>query len=242
MIRRLLGIAVALAALAGCGGASGPLAAADDHLAGLDAGTIDLSLTAAGTGRPVGFSMEGTFDSTGDGDYPVLDMTYSRLLGGSHQTSRLRSDGSEVTVTSGGQTIVVPDEQLDSLRLGDGDGGVGDLGIDGWVADPKTGDTPSGKVVTGRVDVADFLSDLARVMAGVRGEADIVPPEGAAADRLDALVESSQLRAVLDDDDHLRSLEATVRFAARSAARLRPTLGDYTGASLRLRLKVDGAP
>ena len=241
-MRRLLGAALLVTGLAACGGPSGPLASADDHLAGLDAGTIDLSLTAAGTGRPVGFSMAGTFDRSGGGDYPSLDMTYSRLLGATRQTSRLRSDGSQVTVSSGGRTIVVPDEQLDSLRLGGGGGGIGDLGIEGWVADPKTGETSSGTVVTGRVDVADFLSDLARVMAGVRGETDIEPPDGEAADRLEELVESSQLRAVLDGDDHLRSLDATVRFVARSAARLRATLGDYTGASLHLRLKVDEAP
>ena len=227
MIGRRIGVAV-LAAVAAVGalGACGsdeetPLAAADKAMAGLDAGTLKLQMTAtAGLDtptEPVGFRMEGPFSTT-DGDLAILDLRYTRLLGGKEDVTQVVSTGKAVYVVADGKVTEVPADQAAGLRLGGGDGGIAALGIAGWAADdPKVEEREDGsKVVTGPLDVADLLSDLARISdqaAGGDGSAAELDDE--AAERIGKLARSSELSAELGPDDLPRSLRVVVDFGAQ---------------------------
>ncbi len=141
-------------------------------MAKLKAATIDLRLAAsAGSGErasgPVGFRLEGPFAMSSDHDLAVFDLTYTRLLGSNSRTNEVRSTGDAAFVTSGGKVYRVPDDELAPLRVSEeAKGGFGDLGIAGWVTDAKvrSGERVDGErtqVITGKVNVADLLSDLA---------------------------------------------------------------------------------
>lgn len=95
--------------------------------------------TVAGTDEqtsPVGFRMEGPF-STAQGDLAVLDLSYTRLLGGAESVTRVVSTGKAAYVVADGKTTEVPADRAGALALGDGAGGVGELGIAGWARDEK---------------------------------------------------------------------------------------------------------
>lgn len=247
-MRRLPALAVAGALVAGaaggCGGGDGgPLAEAEEAMAELDAGRVSLQLTASagdgGQAGPVGFRMEGPF-AIGDGAMPVLDLRYVRLLGDRESETRVVSTGEVAFVVAGGKTIEVPPEEAARLRLGDGDGGVADLGIAGWARQPRVEAGDGGvRVVRATVDVADLLSDLARMgaQAGGGGRGEVLDDE--AAERLQRLVESSELVAELGADDLPRALRVVVDFAGRVPEDLREALGAYASPRLELTLSLE---
>jgi hypothetical protein len=225
------------------GDEGGPLADAEEAMARLGAGRLTLQLsTSAGEGEkagPVGFRMEGPF-AIGDGAMPVLDLRYTRLLGDRTSETRVVSTGEVAFVVADGKTIEVPPEEAARLRLGDGDGGIADLGIAGWARAPEVEERDGGvRVVRGTVDVADLLSDLARIGeqagGGGRGE----PLDDEAAERLQRLVESSELVAELGTDDLPRSLRVVVDFAGRVPDDLREALGAYASPRLELTLSLE---
>lgn len=247
MGRRLAAVvlaAVAGATLAACGDDGGPLADADKAMAELHAGRLRVQLSAtAGTDEatgPVGFRMEGPF-STADGELPVLDLRYTSLLGDDEAVTRVVSTGEAVYVVADGEVTEVPPEDAGALRLGDGGGGVADLGIAGWVRDPKVETRDDGsRTVTGTVDVADWLSDLARigeqVGGGAGGDRRL---DDEATERLQGLARSSRLTAELGPDDLPRSLRTVVDFAGRVPEELRQALGPYAAARIELTLSLE---
>ena len=235
---------LALGALGACGGDDTPLAAADKAMAGLDAGKVRLQLTAtAGVDSPtapVGFRMEGPF-STAKGTLAVLDLRYTRLLGGKEDVTQVVSTGDAVYVVAGGRVTEVPTADAARLRLGDGDGGVSELGVAGWAEDAKVQKRADGtRLVTASLDVADLLSDLARISeqagggtgSGLKLDAD-------AAGRLRRLVRSSVLTVELGPDDLPRSLQAVVDFGGQVPDELRQALGPFAAARLELDLAVE---
>jgi hypothetical protein len=250
--RRLvsLGGAVVLAlALGGCGRAeSGPLADTDSAMAKLDAGRIDLAVMATTADdphseNPVGFRMEGPFNYEGDRQFPELDLRYTSLLGGRQQAVRIVSDGRTVEVVQdSGARTPVPAQQAGLLRLGKGDGGVADLGVGGWVQDAAVVERPDGtRLVTGRVDVADLLSDLARINAQAAGTEAGKSLDGDRARRLDRLARKSQFTAELDRDHLPRRLRAILDFGPELPADLRAALGPYASPRLEVSLTVEPA-
>ena len=237
------GLAVMAGSLGACGGDGGPLEDADAAMADLDAGRLRLQLSAtAGADErtgPVGFRMEGPF-STADGALPVLDLTYTRLLGSSESVMRVVSTGEAVFVVTDGKVTPVPPQQSAALRLGDGDGGVADLGIAGWVDDPKVRDGADGaRTVTGKLDVADLMSDLARIGEQVGGGTGGQRLDAAAAERLSALARASQVVVELGADDLPRSLRAVVDFGGRVPDELREALGPYASPRMELTLALE---
>lgn len=238
---------LALAAvLAACGDDDSPLAAADKAMAGLDAGRMELQLSAsAGTDAPtgaVGFRMEGPFSTAGGagGGLPVLDLRYTNLLGGEERVTRVVSTGEAVFVVVDDEVTEVPPEDAADLRLGDGSGGIADLGIEGWARDAKVQERDDGtRVVTGKVDVADFLSDLARIGEQAGGGAGATGKlEAAAARRLQEMARTSELSVEVGPDDLPRKLRAVVDFGATVPEELREALGPYASARLQLTLTI----
>jgi hypothetical protein len=242
------GIAVLLAvtvASVACGrSGADPLADTDRAMAELDAGRIDLSLTATATGGaagPVGFRMQGPFAIKDGGKYPTLDMRYTSFLGGEEQVTQVISDGQAVHVVQDGARTTVPPAQARFLRLGKTGRGFTDLGVAGWVDDPAVVDRPDGaRMITGTVDVADLLSDLARV-SGQIGGLDVDELDGDRGRRLQRLVRHSDFTAELDPAGLPRSLRAVVDFGRDLPAELRRALGPYASPRLEVTLAVEPA-
>ena len=233
-----------VSSLPACGGDDSPLAAADKAMAELEAGRMDLQLSAtAGTDEPtgpVGFRMEGPF-STAGADLPVLDLRYTSLLGGEELVRRVVSTGEAMFVVTDDKVTEIPTEDAGRLRLGDGGGGIGDLGIEGWARDAKVEKRDDGtRVVTGTVDVADMLSDLARIGEQVGGgEGATGDLDGEAARRLQKMARSTELSVEVGPDDLPRRLAAVVDFGGQVPEDLREALGPYASARLELTLAME---
>lgn len=242
---RLGAVALGLA-LVGCGReATGPLADTDRAMAKLDAARIDLAVMATTAGdsdseNPVGFRMEGPFSHDGDRPFPELDLRYTSLLGATRQTVRIVSDGERIElVHDSGTRTPVPPEQAKSLRLGRGDGGIADLGIAGWVEEAAVVERPDGtRLVTGRVAVADLLSDLARISAQTGGPEAGKSLDGDAARRLERLARNSDFTAELDRENLPRQLHAVLDFGPELPPELRAALGPYASPRFEVSLSV----
>ena len=242
-MRRLAALPVVLLVAACGGGDDGSvLADAEEHLAGLQAATVSLELTAATpTSGPVGFRLEGPFDFDSGGDLPVLDLTYTRLLGDDEQAVRIVSDGETVTVEQdGADPVEVPDDDLDALRLGDGSAaGLEGLDLADWVEDAEEAEDGSTTTVTGELDAAALLQDLNRIVAEVAGAEGLGQLDDDAADELASHVQESSIEVVTEGDDHrLRSLDAAVDFGRDVPEGLEDALGPYAAARLQLRLAL----
>lgn len=237
-MRRLLVVAALLLAACGSGEAT-TLEAAEEAMADLEAGELVLALTASSAdGGPVGFRMEGPYSLAGEGELPVFDMTYTQLAGETEVVTQILSTGEDAFVVVDGEATPVVDDALDGLRMGEGEGFTG-LGIAGWVLDPEEDRRGDDTVVTGRVDAADLLGDLARIVAQSGGGADVAAPEGDDADRLRSLVRSSRAEIVLGDDDLPRTIDLTLDFGADVPDELVDALGPYAAATLELHVELE---
>lgn len=235
-------------ALAACGyGDTAPLADTDRAVAALDAGRIDLTLAAtttadANAAKPVGFRIQGPFAIEQGRDYPTLDLRYTTLLGTDERVTRVVSDGHTVHVIHDGVRTEVPPRESQGLRLGSGKGGFTDLGLAGWVENPVVVDRPDDtRLVTGTVDVADLLSDLARISGQVAGAGDAEELAGDAARRVRRLVRHSEFTAEVDRAGLPRNLRAVVEFGGDLPPELRAALGPYASPRLEVTLSVGPA-
>lgn len=237
---RLWILALGLAVLSACGGEESRLARAEDAMAELEAGTmsVELAATAAEVTDPVGFRVEGSFSFASDGELPVFDFTYTELLAGDENVAAIVSDGDVVTVEVDGETHELSDADAGSLRLGD-DEGFADLGIASWVTDAEEEQRGDRTVITGSVDAADLLSDIARIAAQVSGGEDIGVLDDESAERLGRLVRSSEIEVIVDEDDLPRSVDAVLDFGADVPEELTDALGPYAAAQLRLTVTLE---
>lgn len=243
MRRAFVAALCAATLLAGCGGGGkdSTLDKAEHAMASLERGSITLRLTAKTpkTG-PVGFAMDGRYWLRHGKDLPVLDFTYEQLLGTqASATSRIVSTGTDMFVRSGDTVTEVPPAQRQQLALGDGSGGVSDLGIAGWVRDPKEQTAGGVTTVTGRVDVPDLLGDLSRILAQAGGGGDPGAVTGKQADALQSLVQSSAIAIRVDGDDDLpQKLTARIDFGGSVPKELVRALGRYAATTLDLTLTL----
>ena len=240
MIRHAAAL-VAVALLAACSsGDDSTLGRAEQAMAELDAGTmsVELAATTADVTDPVGFRVEGSYAFASDGDLPVFDFEYTELLAGEENVATITSDGDAVTVVVDGEEHVLSADDAESLRLGD-DEGFADLGIASWVDDPREQQRGDDTVVTGGVDAADLLSDIARIAAQVNGAGEVGPLDEESADRLAELVRSSEIEVVVGEDDVPRSVEAVLDFGADVPDELADALGPYAAAQLRLTVTLE---
>lgn len=227
----------------------GPLSATEDAMAELQAGTLELELSAsAGEGDdrtgPVGFRLEGPFSFAGDTELAVFDLEYTRLLGDDERTTAVTSTGEEAFVTVDGAAYRVPADDARALRLGDDEEGFGDLGISGWATDVEVtdGDEVDGRPterITGEVDAADLLSDLARLAGSLSGDEELQPLDDDTGDRLQELVRNSSIEVVTDAEDHrLHSLVAVIDFGNAVPEELRASLGAYASSRIEVHLAL----
>lgn len=237
---RRLAAALALASVvAACGGDDPTtLEAAEEAMADLRAGELLLELTASSPdGGPVGFRMEGPYSIGGEGELPVFDLTYTQLAGETEVVTQVVSTGDEAFVVVDGEATPVEGDAADALRMGEGEGFTG-LGIAGWVVDPTEDRRGDEIIVSGRVDAADLLGDLARIVSQVAGAGDAEAPSGDDADRLRSLVRSSEAEIVVGEDDLPRSIDLSVDFGGEVPDELVDAIGPYAAATLELHLDL----
>ena len=240
MIRRAAALA-AVAVLAACSSEDdSTLARAEEAMAELEAGAMSLELAATtnDVADPVGFRVDGTYSFASDGELPVFDFTYTELLAGDENVATITSDGEAVIVVVDGQEHELSADDAESLRLGD-DEGFADLGIASWVDDPTERARGDDTVVTGGVDAADLLSDIARIAAQVNGAGEVGPLDEESADRLAQLVRSSEIEILVGDDDLPRSVDAVLDFGSDVPEALTDALGPYAAAQLRLTVTLE---
>ena len=251
-MRRWAGLA--LCALAACGGGSSELIdQADDALADLDSGRIELQFTAtahdADSGEstdPVGFELSGAFDLDAGETFPILDLTYTRLLGGDEEAVTVQSDGDHLFVTQDGSAVEVPPEQAGPLRKSDAqsEGVTEGLGISGWIngakehPGPEADGAPTTRI-SGSADAVDLLNDLGTLTAQLSGEETFKPIAGEDAERLRAALRSGTVQVDVGESDHVpRLIVAELDFGGSIPAELAAALGPYGGAKLELDVSI----
>jgi hypothetical protein len=181
----------------------------------------------------------GSFSFESEGDLPILDLTYTQLLGDEERATTVLSTGEAAYVVTDGSAVEVPESELGALRLGEGERpeGFDDLGIAGWVDDPEVSPSPQDgeiDVVTGNLDVADLLGDLARVIGPFAGGELPLLDEGSAASVAE-LVEVEEVEVLIGRGDRrLERFEARLRFGADAPEAVRAALGDASSAALRI--------
>jgi hypothetical protein len=247
---RLAAVVLAVGLVGACGGEdASTLERADAALSELRSGNLALDFTArAGEGadqtEPVGFRIEGAFDLDAGETYPVLDLTYTRDLGGDQQALTVRSDGDRVVVFSDGHATEATADQAAPLQKADGGGGLTEgLGIAGWIVDPEEDPGPrrDGATTTrvrGTADAADLLADVTTIAIQLTGESEVTPLDDDAADRLQRLVRSSAVEVLVGADDVPRSLTASLVFGASVPDELRAALGRFAGARLDIAMTI----
>lgn len=255
--RRLLlgvvGLALLTAACGAGGGGGGaaaakgddPVAAAQARLAEIDRANIDVTFvaaagSAASPGKDVGFSLAGPFQlPKGDGDLPVASLTSTRLLGGTQVVSRFVSTGKRAwVVPADGKPVELQGRQLDALRGSTKAGGADltALRLSKWFATRKVVTTGDTVAVTGSLDAPTAIADVIALSGGAAGTPPLQPAD---ADRLRALVRSSNVKLVAERKDAtIRSLQFDVRFAPEDQPKLAEVVPGLAGVDLRLDLAL----
>ena len=257
-LRRLAALATgALIMASGCGDDRTPaqdeLAGIEDRLDDVRSGHLDLELLAStenGSSR-VGFLLEGDFAVGEDeGDLPVADLEYTRVTGGTRQTTRFISTGKKAFVRADGPLIELDDEDVEDLRVRDGadDSGLEGLALGDWVENPKVATGPrvdgvATRRVTGKVDAVPAINDLVELAAGFgAGDDDELPSklEGDAADRVRRVTRGSSLVLLAGRRDRIvRRLDLTIELSARDIdADVRRALRGLAGAEIVLSLDL----
>lgn len=250
---RVLVALAGAALLGGCGGDTTTLERADEAMGKLERAEISIGVVARagspdeGTAGPVGFTMAGRFDTATGSELPVLDLTYTRLLGDREEVVTVQSDGTRMAVRNDGVRTEVPPGQARRLAVAGDDrpAGLGELGVSGWVTEATESEGPTvdgvaTRRVTGPVDGADLVSDLAVLADQVSGQRRAPTLDEEAKRRVRARVRSGDVEVLVDDNDLPRRIHATVDFGAPVAPELERALGPYAGASLEVTLEIRG--
>ena len=232
MRRRRLA-AVLLLAAACTSSDESALGKAESAMRDLERGRLRLDLE----GGDAGFRVEGVFSDAGE-EVPVLDFLFTELAGNDKRVARIASDGTTVIVAADGVVQELADRDVEGLRLGE-DEGFADLGIGSWVEDGEEDRRGERTIVSGRVDAADLLADIARLAAQVTGGGEVEPLDDDTAEELAGLVRSSAIEVEIDEDDLPRSIDATIDFGADIPDALEDALGPYAATTLQLTVSLE---
>jgi hypothetical protein len=181
----------------------------------------------------VGFTVDGSF-SPSAGPLPKLEFTYTEHLADGDDVATIVSDGDKVTVRADGDERVLSAD--DASRLKGGTKGFADLGIASWVEDPREDRQGDGTVVTGKVDVADLLQDVVRLVSQVNAKGDVQPLDDTTATRLAALAQTSTIEVDIGDDGIPRTVDADVGFGRDVPDELVDALGPYAASELQVKV------
>jgi hypothetical protein len=233
-----LGLA-ALAALAGCGGASSDLKTTEDHLSRIRAATLELRVLVTprvtGDSQPFGFKLVGPFDLRSGGPMPKLHVDYTQIANGRTATAIVDSGGRKATVRTGGRTVTLSAGEARGLRVVGGAFQKGSLDLTGWVRHPHVSSGPNGaERIDGDLDVGRALS----YFAGLTGSTS-PPLTKDEQKRLQEAVKSARIEVVTGRKDKLlRSVHFTADLGFEAPPDLRSALGKLVGAKLELELKL----
>ncbi len=253
-----IAIAVAAALFAACGEDRSPaekaLGDAEDKLEDVRSGHMDFELLAstedAARGQGVGFLLEGRFAVGSEkGDLPVADLEYTRVTGTARRMTRFISTGKEAFVRLDGRLVELTDDQVEGMRVRDGDQGAGldGLSLSDWVEKPSMtrGPTVDGVPtdrIKGAVDAVPAINDLVALATEFGMEDDDVPGklEGDDADRVRRAARASSVEILTGRTDKLlRRLELVIELSAGEVdERVRRALRGLSGTTLRLSIDL----
>jgi hypothetical protein len=254
-VNRLAPLALAAVALAACGGDGGSaedvLADTADNLEEIQSGRLTMRLVVTPKGEDaetVGFELRGPFSLDGPGDLPVARIEYTQIRGSARGAVTVVSTGRKAYIEVDGQAYELPAEQADELRaagedLEEGEG-LGELGLDDWIEDPKLseGGVLAG-VETDRIDadldVASAAHDLVEVARGLaQGSLDDLSDTDA--QTIERATRSAKLQLFTGEEDRLlRRLNIDVDLGFRVPSELRDALGNLVGARIDFELRVE---
>jgi hypothetical protein len=143
--------------------------------------------------------------------------------------------GRRAAVEADGVVTEIGADDARSLR---GDEGFADLGIASWFDDPVDDPRGDDTVVTGRLDVADLVTDLATLVAEVADPDDVHGIDRAGAERVAGAATDSTITAVVGADGLPHTVTATLDFGDDVPDDLVDALGPYAGTRLQLRMTV----
>jgi hypothetical protein len=229
---RELFAALAVAALAGCGGGSNNvLGDSSKALDKVHSGVLSLKILIVprgGAGKhPFGFELKGPFAL---GDKTLARMTYTQIANGKSGTATfvLQADGGYVE--SNGTRHTLTPQELQQFRGATKEAaGGGGLKLEEWATSVHQHDCGPAVCVDGGLDPGKTIAGLGELQRQVGSGA----PPVADAKGLDGAVRSSRYALVARKDDKLpQRLSMSVDFEKTVPPKLRRTLGSYVGAKL----------
>ncbi|HEX2088888.1 MAG TPA: hypothetical protein VHI54_02990 [Actinomycetota bacterium] len=248
-------LAIGMALLLGACTGSPAVDALSETASKLDeirSGHLTMRLLAVSRGlsqTTVGFELDGQFALPRPNALPVADMTYTRIQGDDRTEARFISTGSEAFVELDGTMYQLGDEQTATLvapASGDAGTPLTELGIDGWVVNPRLSVAASEagesvERISGRLDVANAINDLLDLarQLGAEDLAAVPRIEGRAETQLDRAVRSSTFELLTGESDrYLRRLAMQIDFAATAPPSLRPALQTLADINVRFELAL----
>ena len=243
----LLG-AVALVAVAGCGGGSGPnakdvLEQTAANLAKIRSGTlaVHLLVTPQGNGQPFGFDLRGPF-AFRRGGLPLARLVYTQIANGNRASATLVSDGSHayyVTVNGAKRPLSPAQAQVLRSVSGQTTAAGGRIVVGDWLVHAKASDGGNGTdKVTAQLDVANAVDGLLGA-ARLAGQ-NVRQLSTRDAKRLRDAVRSTSFVVYSGKKDRLlRELDMSIDLGFDVPQELRAALGSLVGARIDFTLKLD---
>ena len=252
-MRRLAALAAAALLASACGGggtdAEDVLAETADNLEEIKSGDLSMRLVVTPKGEgaePFGFELRGPFSLTA-GEIPEARIAYTQIRGSERGAVMVISTGGKAYVEVAGQTYELPPEEARQLRvageeLREGEG-LGELGLDDWIEDPKLSDGGTvGGAETDRIDadvnVAAAAHDLVALGRGL-APGSLGRLSDADEQTLERATRSAKLQVFSGDEDRLlRRLVIDIDLGFDVPSELRAALGNLVGAQIEFELSV----
>lgn len=209
-----------------------PLAATAEELATIEKGRLSMQIEVTVGDAATGFEVSGPFSFDSPGDLAIVDLAQQQRLGDQTVATRLVSTGERAFTEIDGVMYELGDAESASLRLADDDQGaeaadptgLDELRLDEWVRDPVESQDGDRVTVTGELDVAAFLGDLATVSRQLGGDTSTIEAAEGDAARLNGLAREKEVTVVVEvDGRELERLE--VRLVLDQAAATTADLG-----------------
>jgi hypothetical protein len=234
---RELAAAVAVVALAGCGGGGNVLGESSKALDDVHSGVLSLKVVIeprGGAGKnPFGFELSGPFEL---GDQTLARMTYTQIANGTTGTATfvLEKDGGYVE--AGGTRHQLTAQQLQQFRGATKEAaGGGGLKLEEWATSMHERDCGDAVCVAGDLDPVKAIAGLGELQRQVGSGAPAVTDSTGLGDA----VRSSRYDLVARKDDKLpQKLSMVVDFEKTVPPKLRRALGSYVGAKVDFRFAL----
>ena len=196
-------------------------------------------------GGPITLSATGPVAAPAGGKGPRFDLAFAAALGGQSFKGGASSTGSRAFLRLGERSYALEGHKANAARKKAGRGALAALGLDptSWIEDPKT--KPGGAVIdgvetvtiSGTLDVARMLADIARLLDGGGAGGGLLTPKLRA--QLAGAVKTAKVEVASGADDKiLRRLTAAIDFAFPEDEQ--PPITGLDGGRIDLRLNLSG--